>query len=165
MNHPILQLWFSNIYFWRSTLSWRVGMECSDRRAVILANTLNILKKGSTIEESIFSTELLNAQRSIMGQIKKYMSLEMLDWPLMDRIVNLLMKHGLCWTRQAGSSIWRYFWSTEATFNWWSSVLLKLQKLPGFHQPLFSCQRKFQQLWCAAHRGTGLQLENSNIFI
>lgn len=63
---------------------------------MISANTLNILKKASTTEESISSTELLNAQRSIMGQIKKYMSLEMLDWPLMDRIVNWLMKHGLC---------------------------------------------------------------------
>lgn len=46
-----------------------VGMECSNRRAVILANALDIVRKASMIGEFIFSTELSNVQRSILGQI------------------------------------------------------------------------------------------------
>ena len=48
-----------------------VGMECSNRRAVILANALDIVRKASMIGEFIFSTELSSVQRSILGQINK----------------------------------------------------------------------------------------------
>ena len=42
---------------------------------MVLANTLDILSQASTIVEFIFSTDLLNVQRSILGQINKCMSL------------------------------------------------------------------------------------------
>ena len=42
---------------------------------MVLANTLNILSQASTIVEFIFSADLLNVQRSILGQINKYMNL------------------------------------------------------------------------------------------
>lgn len=49
-------------------------MECGNRRAMVLANTLDILSQASTIE-FIFSSDLLNVQRSVLGQINKYMNL------------------------------------------------------------------------------------------
>lgn len=50
-------------------------MECGNRRAMVLANTLDILSQASTIVEFIFSSDLLNVQRSVLGQINKYMNL------------------------------------------------------------------------------------------
>ena len=48
-----------------------VGMEYSNRRAVVLANTLDIVGKASMIGEFIFSTKLSSVQRNILGQINK----------------------------------------------------------------------------------------------
>lgn len=42
---------------------------------MVLANTLDILRQASTIVEFILSTDLLNVQRSILGQISKFMNL------------------------------------------------------------------------------------------
>lgn len=42
---------------------------------MVLTNTLDTLSQASTIVEFIFSTDLLNVQRSILGQINKCMNL------------------------------------------------------------------------------------------
>lgn len=60
--------------------------------------------------------------------------------------------HGLC----EQNKLCQAFEDAFKVLRQHSTKDLQITKLPDFHQPLFSCQKKFQMLWCVTCRGTWL---------